>query len=454
MKSFSALAISFLIAGSLAAAAQSLPKLAIAGVTASPEVAKKFNVTAPGTDEKTAAEPVDLTGVWNGATHSNGKVFPFVLTVTKAADGSQYAELKNIKRGNDFHSTSVACKGNHVTITFGEGGKSEFLDGRLDPGNVRMQMSWNGGGGHARLVLEKSQMMSNGKQTGGTVAPVVSLEMITHALEVQLADRFAAEHSFSILEEDDLQAAIPLKENQTYNLKNLDMARQFKQAGINYLLVTTLEDVKNETVDKAQGKVAYETANGNAQSVQLDSKKVKAKTAAHSAIDTQGKFDAHRVIQQSVYLLVRCRLFNAATGELLDSASHTFTTNRTYIALAAGTKDVSASDLFETAANSLADRIATREREAVFPIKVLAKDGPEITINCGVDAGLKPGQIFNVCTTGKELKDPTTGESLGFDEKVVGRVTISDLQPKFSKAKIWEDNGIAEGNFLRRDKAD
>jgi len=437
MKSLSALTVLFVVTASLVAPAQSLPKLAIAGVTASSAVAKQFDVPVADA-EKPAAGPVDLAGVWNGTSHSSGKAFPFVLTVTRAADGSQYAELKNIKRNNDFHSTSVACSGNHVTITFGAGGKSEFLDGRLDPGNRRMQMNWNNGGGRSRLVLEKSQMMSSGSQTGGTVAPVVSLDFITHALATELADRFAAEHSFNILEEDDLQSVIPLKENETYNLKNPEHARQFKRAGINYLLVTSLEDVKNETVDKAQGRVAYETG----------------QTAAHSAIDTQGKFDAHRVIQQSVYLLVRCRLFNVDTGELLDSSSQTFSTNRTYIALAAGNKEVSASDLFEAGAGTLAARIMAREREAVFPITVLSKDGKEITINCGADAGMKPGQIYNVCTTGKELKDPATGEPLGFDEQVVGRVTIHELQPKFSKATVWEDNGISVGNFLRPDQAD
>jgi hypothetical protein len=452
MKSLLTPIVSLLAAGTLLAPAQSSPKLALAGVTTSAAVAKKFNVAAPA-NEKLASQPVDLTGVWNGSTHSNGKVFPFVMTVTKTADGSQYAELKNIKRGNDFHSTSVACKDAHVTITFNDGGKSQFLDGRLDPGNARMQMSWNNGdGGHSRLVLEKAQMMSSAKQTGGTVAPVVSLDAITHALEVQLADRFGAEHSFSIMEEDDLRSAIPLKENEAYNLKNVQTAQQFRQAGINYLLLTSIEDVKNETVDKAQGRVAYETANGNAQSVKVSTKKEAARAAAHSAIDTQGKFDAHRVIQQSVYLLVRCRLFNAATGELLDSASHTFNTNRTYIVLAEGSKEVSASDLFEVAARSIADRVVARERAAVFPVTVVEKNGKEITINRGADAGLKSGEIFDIYASGKELKDPATGESLGFDEKLVGRVSISELQPKFSKAKVWEDNGIAAGNFLRGDK--
>jgi hypothetical protein len=453
MRSLLSPIVSLLVAGTLLSPAQSLPKLALAGVTASAAVAKQFHVSAP-VEEKSSVEPVDLTGVWNGETHSNGKVLPFVLTVTKAADGSQYAELKNIKRGNDFHSTSVACKGSHVTISFNEGGKSQFLDGRLDPGNVRMQMSWNNGSAHARMVLEKAELMSTAKRTGGTVAPVVSLDAITHALEVQLADRFGAEHSFALMEEDDLRSAIPLKANEAYNLKNVQTAQQFKQAGIHYLLLTSIEDVKNETVDKAQGRVAYETANGTAQSAHVLTKKESVRAAAHSAIDTQGKFDAHRVIQQSVYLLVRCRLFNAATGELLDSASHTFTTNRTFVVLAEGSKEVSASDLFELAARNIAEKVVARERAAIFPVTVVEKNEKEITINRGADAGLKAGEMFNVFASGKELKDPATGESLGFDEKIVGRVTISELQPKFSKAKVWEDNGIAAGNFLRSDKGD
>jgi len=374
-----------------------------------------------------------------------------VLTITKAADGAQYAELKNIKRGNDFHSSSVSCRDEHVTITFAEGGTSRFLDGRFDPVNNRLVMMWNNGTGNARLVLQRSQLMSNSAQTGGTVAPVVSLDAITHALEVQLADRFGAEHLFTVLEGDDLASAVPRRENHPYNLKDAATAEGFRKAGVRYLLVTTLEDMKNETVDRAQGRVGYQTANGGSVGVRESSRKETIYAGTHANIETQGKFDAHRVIDQNVYLLVRCRLFDAGTGELLDSASHAFTTNRTYIALAAGTKEVSAADLFETAARTLANRIVIREREALYPIAVLEKEGKEITLNCGSDAGLKPGQVLNVYAVGKELKDPVTGEALGHDEQLVGRVSISQLLPKFAKAKIWEDNGIVTGNILRRE---
>jgi len=43
--------------------------------------------------------------VWNGNTYNNRQPAPYMLTITKAADGSQNAELKNIKRKVDFHST-------------------------------------------------------------------------------------------------------------------------------------------------------------------------------------------------------------------------------------------------------------------------------------------------------------------------------------------------------------
>lgn len=453
MKTFPALFCSAAVMVSLAAPAQTAPKLAIAGVSVAPTLAEKSHGSnAPAT--ASASTPLNLAGVWNGDTHSNGKLNPFVLTVTKAADGAQYAELKNIKRGNDYHSTSVSCRDEHVTITFAQNGGSQFLDGRYDAANDRLVMMWNNSSARARLVLQRSQLMSNSQLTGGTVAPVVSLEAITHALETQLADRFGAEHQFTVLEGDDLDSAVPHPENLPYNLKDAATAEAFRKAGIRYLLVTTLEDMKNETVDRAQGRVGYQANSASSVAVSEASRKKSARAAAQSSLATQGQFDAHRVIDQNVYLLVRCRLFAAGTGELLDSASHAFTTNRTYTALAAGAKTVSTTDLFEAAARTLANRIVIREREALFPITVLEKDGKEITLNCGSDAGLKAGQVLNVYAVGKELKDPVTGESLGHDEQLVGRVSISQLQPKFAKAKIWDDNGIAVGSFLRREKAD
>lgn len=445
MKAFCAIVIFAVAMSSLTVLAQTIPKLAVAGVSVSPTLAKKYNIsTAVDTNS-----PVDLQGVWNGATHSNGKAFPFVLTITKAADGSEYAEFKNVKRGNSFHSTSVSCAGSHVTINFNEGG-SQLLDGNLGAGRSTMSMSWRNGAGVAHLTLARAQMLSDSKASAGTVAPPVDLDAISHTLDVQLADRFEAEHMFTVMESDDLESTIPSKGNEPYNLKDLETARQFKKAGISYLLVTTLEELKSDTVDKAQGSVAYQTGAANLQARGKNSRSGSEVAVSGSAQKTQGKFDQHRVIEQDVYLTVRCRLFDVANGNLLDSANYSFATNRTYIALAEGSKEVSSVDLFDVAAKNISAWAVARELGAVFPITVLEKNDKEVTINRGSDSGLQTGQIYNIYATGKEIKDPTTGEVLGNDETVVGRVSISELQPKFSKAKIWEDNGIISGAILRR----
>jgi hypothetical protein len=445
MKAFFAIVIFAVAMSNLTVLAQTIPKLAVAGVSVSPTLAKRYNISTVADTNS----PVDLQGVWNGTTHSKGHVFPFVLTITKASNGSEYAEFKNVKRGNSFHSTSVSCAGSHVTINFNEGG-SQLLDGNLNASHSTMPMRWRNGPGISHLVLARAQMLSDSKLSAGTVAPPVDLDAISQTLDVQLDDHFEAEHMFAVMESDDLESAIPSRENEPYNVKDLETAGQFKKAGISYLLVTTLEELKSDTVDKAQGSVAYQTGAANLQARGKNSRNGNEFTVSASAQKTQGKFDQHRVIEQDVYLTVRCRLFDVASGNLLDSANYSFATNRTYIALAEGSKEVSSVDLFDVAAKNISAWAVARELGAIFPITVLEKNDKEITINRGSDSGLQVGQVYNIYAVGKEIKDPTTGEVLGNDETIIGRASISELQPKFSKAKIWADNGITSGAILRR----
>jgi hypothetical protein len=57
---------------------------------------------------------------------------------------------------------------------------------------------------------------------------------------------------------------------------------------------------------------------------------------------------------------------------------------------------------------------------------------------------------LRVFAVGKELIDPDTQEVLGKEEVEIGKVRITDVLPKFSKASILEDRGIAEGAILRK----
>ena len=94
--------------------------------------------------------------------------------------------------------------------------------------------------------------------------------------------------------------------------------------------------------------------------------------------------------------------------------------------------------------NSIADGLgramADRALETIYPFKVAALNGPdEVILNRGGD-DLSVGQCFDVCNPGEEIKDPSTGESLGFAERSVASVKITRVSPKIACAKVISKN--------------
>ncbi len=101
-------------------------------------------------------------------------------------------------------------------------------------------------------------------------------------------------------------------------------------------------------------------------------------------------------------------------------------------------------------ARDLAEKIANRVADVIFPAKVLLKRDKEVTINRGEGGGVAVGDTFNVYALGEELTDPDTKESLGREEVKVGRVKITQVNPKTSTAEILDDTGIDKGAILRK----
>jgi len=54
--------------------------------------------------------------------------------------------------------------------------------------------------------------------------------------------------------------------------------------------------------------------------------------------------------------------------------------------------------------------------------------------NAGANSGIQVGDTFTVYRPGEELIDPQTGLSLGSESEMVGTVTVTEVQDKFSKA--------------------
>ncbi len=100
------------------------------------------------------------------------------------------------------------------------------------------------------------------------------------------------------------------------------------------------------------------------------------------------------------------------------------------------------------ATRDMAQKIATRAADAIYPARVVAKRDKVVTINRNDQSGVKVGQVWEVFVYGDDIVDPDTGEK-SKEEVFVGTVKISRVTPQNSQAEIVDDSGIDRGALIR-----
>lgn len=246
-----------------------------------------------------------------------------------------------------------------------------------------------------------------------------SLDRIVESLDSQLIDRINATRKFDVVGRSDLSDII--KEQDLGASGNVDAktaAKAGKLTGAKYLLVTTVDDFQ-DYVEKA-------------------------------TFEGTGRSATKRVFRLSVV----GKIYDSSTGKLLESANFQ-TGNDAFKQIQEernySVKDGELSDeMMVAVSRNLAEKIANHVADVIFPAKVLLKRDKEITINRGEGGGVAVGDTFNVFALGEELIDPDTKESLGREEAKVGKVKITQVNPKTSTAQILEDTGIDKGAILRK----
>lgn len=63
--------------------------------------------------------------------------------------------------------------------------------------------------------------------------------------------------------------------------------------------------------------------------------------------------------------------------------------------------------------------------------------------------GLNVGTIVEVFTQGEEIKDPYTGDSLGFEETLVAEVCVYEINGKVAKAKVDPKGAYVDAQIQR-----
>ena len=239
--------------------------------------------------------------------------------------------------------------------------------------------------------VQPIQRRQRGLPTTTALAPGASanlrLDEFAHALDVQLADNLGASKLFSVMEDKDLKDALQgtaptiesspasrrklalagvvgvptlaerygLKEQPTvYDLKNKDTLGHFGNAGINFLLITTVEDMDEDHLDGATVTRDFEYVSGQRtgwwvedQSGGTDGLHMSGQHGSTSS----WKRETVRVSpmlqkEQSLRVTLRSRLFDSKTGELMGSKNKIYARGRSYMASARGNNEMSMGDRY------------------------------------------------------------------------------------------------------------
>src|ERR1017187_9311360 len=233
-----------------------------------------------------------------------------------------------------------------------------------------------------------------------SVKPDKKTEMgrIIESLDSQLVDRINATRKFDVVGRSDLSDII--KEQDLGASGNVDAktaAKAGKLTGAKYLLVTTVDDFQ-DYVEKA-------------------------------TFEGTGRSATKRVFRFSAV----GKIYDSSTGKLLESAN--FQTGN---------------DAFKQIQEERNYSVKDGELSDEMMVAVSRNLAEKIAINRGEGGGVAVGDTFNVFALGEELIDPDTKESLGREEAKVGKVKITQVNPKTSTAEVLEDTGIDKGAILRK----
>ncbi len=255
-------------------------------------------------------------------------------------------------------------------------------------------------------------------QTVAKLNKSLSMGRVVESLDSQLLDRFNATRKFQLVAVSDLKELVKkqdLQHSGNYDANDPMLAALFKLAGTKYYVVSSVDDFADFS-----------------------------ETATFAGT---GKSATKRFIRLSVV----AKIFETSTGKVRETANFQHNIKDISEERAYSVKDGILSDeLLVTISREMAEKIAVRIADVLNPVRMVGdKIDKQITINRGDGSGVEMDQIWHVFALGKELKDPDTGEVLGRQEVMVGKVKISNITPRLSTAEILEDTGIAEGAILR-----
>lgn len=102
--------------------------------------------------------------------------------------------------------------------------------------------------------------------------------------------------------------------------------------------------------------------------------------------------------------------------------------------------------LQEVVDNAVEDLSRTMEHVS-WTGKIASVSGDALYLNAGAEEGIKKGDRFEVFSIGKEIKDPESGEGIGYEEQLSGLAEVVSVSEKTAQLKvIQKDHPVKVGD--------
>ncbi len=259
--------------------------------------------------------------------------------------------------------------------------------------------------GKKKLAVTKIAANSAVAERMAAQGVTLSLDSILQGLDAQVHDRLLNTRRFEMIERADADALAT---------EAAAGGQAFAFNGADYIL-TIRVDGFNDRSETRRLQSLGKTIMGRAIEISAVAKitEVATQRAISSANFSVKKYDSENRSENTVH----------AVGEQTDA-------------------------LMMDAVRELAQKIAGRTTDAVFPARIIGKRDRIVTINRNDQSGIAVGQTWEVYALGEELVDPDTGDK-SREEVLVGKVKVTRVTPQNSQAEILEDTGIDRGAIVR-----
>ena len=148
--------------------------------------------------------------------------------------------------------------------------------------------------------------------------------------------------------------------------------------------------------------------------------------------------------KQKAHVALIVRLVDTTTGEVLASREVSAEAKASKTSLGLDIKGITfdgtdfqktpLGEATKSAIEQAVHFIAEKARQVRFQARVIQVDDEAIVISAGERNNVGAGTMFTVMSVGRELKDPFTGELLGYDQSPIGRITINRVFDRFAYA--------------------